>query len=342
MTPAREEIFAETPVDFAQLPALRAENFPYSGPHPWLDQPDALERINLKLGRGEITAGEAEQCRYWREYGYIILPKLIEDTILDDVWRAYEEAVASGEIPLKPESAGESDPYPGRFLDPHQKISAFCQILRHDRLLHWIRLLMEHEPEPFQTITCHKGSQQGAHSDSIHMTTYPLGYLTAAWIAFEDIHPDCGPLVYYPGSHRLPYLFSKDVGISEQEFKERRYTAYHEKYEPRIRELIEEYKLEPHYFHARKGDVLIWHANLIHGGSMRRNLQLSRKAVVCHFFVKGSFTYHDLSASETKPYSGTCLLDAQDEPAAQKASVGARVESPKSSLLARFMRALKN
>jgi hypothetical protein len=36
-----------------------------------------------------------------------------------------------------------------------------------------------------------------------------------------------------------------------------------------------------------KADVLIWHANLLHGGSMRRDLRLSRKAVVCHFFGKG-------------------------------------------------------
>ena len=72
---------------------------------------------------------------------------------------------------------------------------------------------MEREPAPFQTITSHKGSQQQEHSDSIHMTTYPIGYLTAAWVAFEDIHPDSGPLVYYPKSHRLPYIFSRDVGI---------------------------------------------------------------------------------------------------------------------------------
>lgn len=235
---------------------------------------------------------------------------------------------------MKPELASEDDPYPGRFLDPHQKVESFCKILRHEQLLHWMRLLMEREPEPFQTITCHKGSQQGAHSDSIHMTIYPLGYLTAAWIAFEDIHSDCGPLVYYPGSHRLPYLFSKDVGISEDEFKARKYEAYHENYEPRIRQVVAEYGLEPRYFHARKGDVLIWHANLIHGGSMRRNIQLSRKALVCHFFVKGSFAYHDLSASETKPYSGTCLLRAQDEPAAV-------AEPARSGVLARLLRALK-
>jgi ectoine hydroxylase-related dioxygenase (phytanoyl-CoA dioxygenase family) len=55
--------------------------------------------------------------------------------------------------------------------------------------------------------------------------------------------------------------------------------------------------IAPSWFHARKGDVLFWHANLVHGGSPRRNLQLSRKAIVCHYFAEGCVCYHDLSAS---------------------------------------------
>ena len=75
---------------------------------------------------------------------------------------------------------------------------------------------------------------------------------------------------------------------------------------------MEEHGIEPHYFHAKKGDVLIWHANLIHGGSMRRNIQLSRKALVCHFFVKGAFVYHDLSATTSRQqHLGTCLVRDQ-------------------------------
>lgn len=55
--------------------------------------------------------------------------------------------------------------------------------------------------------------------------------------------------------------------------------------------------------------MLIWNANLLHGGSKRRNLHLSRKAVVCHFFVKGAFVYHDLAAARSRQqYPDTCLL----------------------------------
>jgi hypothetical protein len=299
--------FADQPVTISRLPSFRAEHFPYSGPYPWLDQADAMEQIDSRLKRNEITEHEAELCRCWSANGYVILNNLIENGVLDDVWAAYEKAIETGRIKLPVESAGDNDPFPGRYLNPHKKIGAFCRILKHPELVRYIQLLVERKPRPLQTIASHKGSQQGLHSDSIHMTTYPLGYLTAAWIAFEDIDPDCGPLVYYPGSHRLPYVFSKDVGITEDDFKNEGYASYHARYEPHISRLVE--NMKPHHFHAKKGDVLIWHANLVHGGSARRNLELSRRSVVCHFFVKNAFVYHDLAAAKSRQqYLGTCLL----------------------------------
>ena len=305
-------LFATQRVHLSKLPAYRAEHFPYSGPYPWLDQPDAMEQVKQQLAAGFLTEDQAHQCRHWAQYGYIILQNLFEPSLLDNVWERYEDAIRSGRIKLAPESAGEGDPYPGRFLNPHKRAAAFCRILKHQRLLEWLKLLTGREPKPLQTITSHKGTQQAVHSDSIHMTTYPLGYLTAAWIAFEDIHPDSGPLVYYPGIHKLPYVFSHHVGITETDFRDEGYGSYQQKYEPHIADLIREHDLQPAFFHAHKGDVLIWHANLLHGGSPRRNLQLSRRALVCHFFVKGAFVYHDLAATRSKQqYMSTCLLGEQ-------------------------------
>lgn len=301
--------FADQPLKTSRIPSFRAEHFPESGPYPWLDSGDALERIAARLGQNEISADDAGICRSWVANGYVVVEGLFDDATLDIVWDGYEKAVRSGRIKLLPEPAGDGDPWPGRYLNPHKRVSAFCRILKHHGLLRVLRLIMGHDPKPLQTIASHKGSQQGLHSDSIHMTTYPLGHLAAAWIAFEEIHPDCGPLVYYPGSHRLPYVFSKDVGITQEEFKSDGYAPYHAKYEPRIRELVEEHGIAPHYFHAKKGDVLIWHANLVHGGSARKNLELSRRSVVCHYFAKGAFVYHDLAAARSRQqYRGTCLL----------------------------------
>ncbi|MGZ5134428.1 MAG: phytanoyl-CoA dioxygenase family protein [Flavitalea sp.] len=118
---------------------------------------------------------------------------------------------------------------------------------------------------PFQTINFLNGSQQSAHSDSIHMTTYPLGYLVAAWIALEDVNEDNGTLFYFPGSHKLPYLLNRDFNEGETflTLGKKDYSDY----EDVLDELVKERGFAIKEFHARQGDVFIWHANLVHGGA---------------------------------------------------------------------------
>lgn len=288
---------ADIPVDIGCIAVFRAESFPESGPSPWLDRPDALETIERRLERREITPKQAEICRTWTRNGYYVARGAIDPDTIDAAWAAYEAAITRGDLTLAPEKAADDDPHPGRYLNPHLKVEDLDHLLKHPVLVNFSSMVLGRPAIPFQTIASHKGSQQSEHSDSIHMTTYPLGYLAACWVAMEDIHADSGPLVYYPGSHRLPYLFSRDVGISTEEFREQGYTAYRERYEPAIQREIAEHAIPPQHFTAKKGDVLFWHANLLHGGSARSDMRHSRKALVHHYFAEGCVCYHDLSAS---------------------------------------------
>jgi ectoine hydroxylase len=97
-----------------------------------------------------------------------------------------------------------------------------------------------------------------------------LGYLLAAWIALEDINPDNGPLFYYSGSHTLPYLLNSDFNEGET-FLTLGKKDYPD-YEDVLEELIAQRGFQKKEFHARKGDVFIWHANLVHGGAPRNSL----------------------------------------------------------------------
>ena len=218
-------------------------------------------------------------------------------------------------VAVKPEIHGKGDRFPGRLLDPHLKIPAVRELLWRPEILRITDMLFGRETVPFQTIIGHKSSQQAPHSDAIHMTTYPLGFLLAAWIAFEDVHPDSGPLVYYPKSHRLlPYLLSADVRIEMMKYKEKGGSAaYNTHYERRLQQYLDAYELQPQQFCARTGDVLIWHGNLAHGGSRRRDLAHSRKAVVCHYFAKGAFTYHDLSGNASRLHRNGLYADLADD-----------------------------
>jgi ectoine hydroxylase-related dioxygenase (phytanoyl-CoA dioxygenase family) len=110
------------------------------------------------------------------------------------------------------------------------------------KLLSILNFLLGKEVVPFQTLNFIKGSNQRSHSDSIHMTTYPLGYLIAVWIALEDTNENNGPLFYYHGSHKLPYLLNNDFNETSTSLKLGRndYTDY----EDVVEEIIQKSQLE--------------------------------------------------------------------------------------------------
>jgi ectoine hydroxylase-related dioxygenase (phytanoyl-CoA dioxygenase family) len=161
------------------------------------------------------------------------------------------------------------------------------------QLLALLELILDKPVLPFQTLNFIRGSGQRAHSDSIHMTTYPLGYLVAVWIALEDIHENSGPLFYYPGSHKLPYLLNDDFGNISTGWMlgNREYTDY----EDVIANLILKKGLQPERFLPRKGDILVWHANLLHGGEPIVDPELTRKSMVIHYFAHDVIKYHEIT-----------------------------------------------
>jgi|HubBroStandDraft_1064217.scaffolds.fasta_scaffold166148_1 hypothetical protein len=293
------QVVPDSPSQLGRMEVYRAENFPLVGPIPWLDRPDAAQAIKRAEKEGRITPDEAALCRHWRDRGYVILQGFFSPEELDVAWLAYEKSIAEGLVVPQVDRGQENatDGLPGRVLNPHNKIPEIRDMWSNPAMASIVSVLLGAEAVPFQTIVGHKGSEQQSHSDSIHMSTCPIGYLAANWIAFEDIAADSGPLEFYPGSHKLPYLFCDDVGITFEETTKSGYSPYHEKYEPAVARLIAESGLKPEYFLCKKGDVLIWHANLLHGGARRQNPARTRKALVCHYFARGCVCYHDYAGS---------------------------------------------
>lgn len=288
----KTEALAEVPLDIQSLEKVCNKCMPQGGPFPWLDRPNALSFIAERHKSGEILQKDVDLAQKWIQDGYVILENVFDSKVLDDVWKTYERACFEGKVPVELFQQASGDLYLGRCLNAHKWVPALKQLYRHPVLMKMASFFLGVEALPFQTITGFAGSEQLPHSDSIHMSSYPLGYLTACWIAFEDIAYESGPLVYYPGSHKLPYLFSHHLPeTNDRRYKHTRWYGDH--YEPAIAKLIQEHDLKPQYFTAKKGDVLFWHANLIHGGSARLNRHLSRRALVAHYFGKGAFCYGD-------------------------------------------------
>jgi len=148
------------------------------------------------------------------------------------------------------------------------------------RVLALLAELYGRTPLPFQTINFRLGSQQAPHSDAWHFSSDPAGFMCGVWVAFEDIDEDRGPLLYYPGSQRLEQLTGADV-------ERRTGSADNDSYERFIGELIEREGLEARLGTLKKGQALVWSANLLHGGAPQRDPSLTRWTQVTHYFFEG-------------------------------------------------------
>jgi len=138
---------------------------------------------------------------------------------------------------------------------------------------------------PFQTLNFPVGTQQAGHADYVHFNSVPDRFMCGIWLAFEDIDEDNGPLFYYPGSHRWPCFQSEHLGVSHR-WIDRRYSQY-QRYVDLWKEMAAVQGIKPTIFRARKGQALIWAANLVHGGSPQKDMTRTRWSQVTHYFFKG-------------------------------------------------------
>jgi phytanoyl-CoA hydroxylase len=183
--------------------------------------------------------------------------------------------------------------YGGKIMFAIHHSRLLAHLCTSPELLELLEVLMGGKARLFQSINFFKGSEQDSHSDSIHMTTYPQGGLLGVWIALEDINGDNGPLHYYPGSHKLPYYMNKDYQNEGNKYLvgAKSYTEY----ERMIEQKIAERGLKKEVFKAKRGDVLIWHANLVHGGEPHLNKNKTRQSMVLHYFREGAICYHEIT-----------------------------------------------
>lgn len=262
--------------DFAGLP---------EGDIPWMDRSISQNEIRKKLDSTNFTETVKKSILDWKENGYIILENFFDASTIDAVNHEIDSLLKNKKVEF---TLGN------KIMFANKASKLIRSLTLKKELTSILEFILGKKVIPFQTINFVTGSEQSAHSDSIHMTTYPLGYLIAIWVALEDVHEDSGPLSYYPGSHKLPYLLNDGYERGGNVFTVGADSNYL-KYEEKIGEVVKEKKLPRRIFTAKKGDVLIWHANLIHGGEKITRAGATRKSMVVHYFAENVIKYHEIN-----------------------------------------------
>jgi hypothetical protein len=179
--------------------------------------------------------------------------------------------------------------YPTRIQNAWRMSDGIKSIALHPPVLAALEELYGRKPLPFQTLNFPVGTQQAAHSDTVHFNTKPSGYMAGVWVALEDMDMDNGPLVYYPGSQRLSEINMQDVGAEDP--------SQYPKYVRFLSDLIDREGLKAEYGTIRRGEAIVWSANLLHGGSPRRDENRTRHSQATHYFFEGCKYYSPLSSS---------------------------------------------
>jgi len=124
------------------------------------------------------------------------------------------------------------------------------------------------------------GSQQDPHIDTPFFWTRPFNLFVGVWVALEDVRADAGPLVYYPGSHRL--------FATEQELRAVYCEADNDVQKMfKLMQAKVEAQCKPETVLIKKGDAVIWHPGLMHGGTPASTPGITRHSGVFHFAPLG-------------------------------------------------------
>jgi len=261
------------------------------------------------------TVSESDRLAYQRD-GFLIIEPGLDEATLD---AAMAEVAPTYLIPnVEAADYGNANP---RVIDAWVRCPTVRSIALAPKVLAILEALYGRRPRPFQTLNFPVGTEQAAHSDTIHFNSKPAGFMCGVWVAFEDIDESNGPLFYYPGSHRLPELTMNDAeerGYLRRSVQERLLMALKEHgapiqkrkwfrsdeaiypaYERMIADEIASRKLERRLATMKKGQAIIWAANLLHGGARQLDRTRSRHSQVTHYFFENCRTYTPLRSFDS-------------------------------------------
>jgi phytanoyl-CoA hydroxylase len=289
----------------------------------WLDEVDAKSQILQRAGNDWRLRDIAEALI---DVGFVVLKDVHDHTLLDEVRADYDAWIEE----QTERAAVNRDPLGRQYrvTNLHTFSKAAMKVGKNPEVMRILDFIFGERASIHTSLTFEYSTEQRLHRDSPYFHTFPHGRFVGVWSALQDIHPDSGPLSYIPGSHR----FEIDQHQLFRDALERNggdtAIAMHEAL-IEYQNLVEEKAVAlgaRSYGILNKGDVAIWHPELVHGGSPAVDKSLKRQSMVFHccpestgVFVEDKFLthfdeappplYYDLAFSEGRKHSNFTVPD---------------------------------
>ncbi len=249
---------------------------------PWLDSPFFATLFE----RSEVDGEMRQLIRDFAEHGYVIFDPKIPDAWIDAACAEVKDKYAANSPHFYSDERRVQDAWV--FAENVRRIANAPYILE------VLEALYRRKPFPFQTLNFRIGSEQKTHSDKAFFDSIPHGYMCGVWVALEDVDESNGPLHYYPGSQKLPTFNLNDLGLLASRTENPLHNVW--RYEEFVQALMPTTGLARKELNIRKGQALIWAANLYHGGCPILDSARTRATQVTHYYFEGCLYYTPLAS----------------------------------------------
>jgi hypothetical protein len=252
------------------------------------EHPDILDEINSLSGSfadNELPPLDREDVNSqflsdlqtsWRRDGVAILESFIPDDMIDayrNDWIQHNRV--NNDRPMG---------YPGECA--YFQVESLMRLCTYKPLHDVLSHIIGDNMGVHLNLTGWKSTQRNWHQDGYLNPDSNRDHYLAVWIALDDIHEDSGPFEFVRGSHVLP-IITQDKTLSRLSANERNdplWPKYSERFlTPMFEDLLERGGLKTEKFTAKRGDVLVWHARLMHRGSSPNNPDLWRESAIIHY-----------------------------------------------------------
>ena len=225
------------------------------------------------------------------DQGFTILKNAFPEEMADKVINEYKQSIYNwgNEINRFRKDNGRYM----RLANFHNINQSVQELFKYPEELHELcsSFFLQKEISIYTSLFFQEGTQQDIHRDAPLFCTYPENNFLGCWFALEDTSQLNGSLAVIPKGHN--YLKDEEISlrkITTNHFHKtfpNREIGFNEpelwvKYQELVQTFCKEKGLNTITLPVSKGDIIVWHPMLPHGGSPIKRKKSTRYSIVFH------------------------------------------------------------
>lgn len=255
----------------------------------WLDELDGYEQVGVRAAGDPLLERVGAELI---EVGFTVIPDVHDAELIEQASSDYYDYLVeqAQDASVHRDGAGHQH----RLTNFHVYSESAMRVAKDPKIMRVLDFIFGREAAVHTSLTFQYSTMQALHRDAPYFHTFPENQFVGVWTAFEDIHPDSGPLSYVPGSHRfrIDQRALYQDALAGTGSAERAHAEALAEYQRLVTEKASE--LGPRQLAVlKRGEVAIWHPQLVHGGSPSRKPELTRHSMVVHCCPADTYVFVD-------------------------------------------------